>query len=80
MVADPGVHDVAGPLGHALDHLDAGDKLHCWGGWSMSLSEHGVLWLIEVGEDEGDLGPDSHQVLAELLEDWLCCTSEAVEG
>ena len=22
LVVDPGVHDVAGPLGHALDHLD----------------------------------------------------------
>ena len=22
LVANPGVHDVAGPLGHALDHLD----------------------------------------------------------
>ena len=68
VVADLGVHDVTGPLGHALDHLDDGDELHCWSWWSMSLSEHGVLWLIEVGEDEGDLGPDGHQILAELLE------------
>ena len=41
------VHDLDGPLGHALDHVN------------------------EVGEDEGDLGPEGHQIFAELLEDCL---------
>ena len=74
VVVDPGVHDVAGPLRHALDHLDDGDDLHGWSRISCWVwYEHGVIRLVltEVGEDASDPGLDGFQVLVELMQDWL---------